>query len=641
MPFFDGAAGKVYYRHWAQPQPRLAMLFSHGFGEHSGLYHRFAAELGAAGIDLWGLDLPGHGLSAGERGQPGTLDQLLRDRRRLYRLIRTQYPKLPVVAAGHSLGSVVALLSALEQPGDYRAAVISGAPLTPPDWLVEDQRAGETSLRLDLEMLSADPSYRDQIATDPLTFTAADAIGALRAVLGPAQERLASQLPGAELPILAVHGEQDMIIPVSGVASWAERVPGLDLRVISGANHDVLNDVDHRAVADQTAAFVSQAIRAQTSLVTDRERAAIADVLRFPLVQAINSRRSRRFPVGGRIPSGELAFTSSKPAQPLSELERALVLATVSGVTGWHFGITHHGGYAPALPNYSGSAVGRSFPSAAGFHTSDFFFTDDTGTYFLSTRDTAPDPSAAPMLDVDKWLSETTRSYQKLSDDRIYLPRAEPYLEGHNTWIANHPGSLLIIPVADLSQHFIANIAFFTQNGYGIYDDIHDRPIPGAGDPGLRHAGEPFPLSFVEQYTLAEASAELMTSVYAGHLVLGALGLGGWAFDGIDRLSMLGASGNPQVPGLGFAVQCDDRWSLPNPTGLPGVFETLSRPHVRDAEEAVDRFIERKFGVGGPFHVDTPGPPPSHARAGCWSIRSATSTRPLGNCRGRFPPCRS
>ncbi|GAA2607125.1 hypothetical protein [Paractinoplanes durhamensis] len=335
--------------------------------------------------------------------------------------------------------------------------------------------------------------------------------------------------------------------------------------------------------------------------ISAKEQQAIAALLEFPLVSAITGRRSRRFPVGGAIPAGALAFSSSKPVQPLSEVERALVLATVTGVTGWNFGISHHPGYAPALPNYSGSAGGRTFPSAAGFHTTEFFFTDDSGTYFLSSRDAAPDPD-------EDWLEATVKRYHKLSDQRIWLPREEPYLEGHNTWIANHPGSLLVIPVADLAQHLIANLAFFLQNGYGVYDDINHRPIPGSDHPSLRHAGDPFPLSFVEQYTLAEASAELITSVYNGHLLLGGLGLGGWTFDGIDRLSILGAAGNPDVPGLGLHVEHDDRWPFPNPTGLPGVFETLTRPHVRDAEDAVERFTERKFGRGGPFHPDTPGP---------------------------------
>ncbi|BBA99006.1 hypothetical protein RVR_5453 [Actinacidiphila reveromycinica] len=368
--------------------------------------------------------------------------------------------------------------------------------------------------------------------------------------------------------------------------------------------------------------------------LSGQERAAIGALLRFPLVAAVNGRRSRRFPVGGSIPAGELAFTSSRPVQPLSEVERALVLAVVTGVTGWNFGISHHPGYAPALPNYPGSAGGRTFPSAAGFHTTEFFFTDDSGTYFLSSRDAAPagevPVGAAPVegsaegpddgpddgpygaegdrLDVDRWLNATTARYRRLSPERLWLPREEPYVEGHNTWIANHPGSLLVIPVADLAQHLIANLAFFLQNGYGVYDDVNGRPLPGADDPSLRHAGDPVPLSFVEQYTLAEASAELITGVYNGHLLLGALGLGGWTFDGIDRLSVLGASGDPAVPGLGFHVEHDDRWALPNPTGLAGVFETLARPHVRDAAEAVQRFTERKFGPGGPFHPDTPGP---------------------------------
>lgn len=46
--------GPVYYRHWACPQPRAAVIFLHGFGEHTGLYHRYGFALNDAGIDVWG-----------------------------------------------------------------------------------------------------------------------------------------------------------------------------------------------------------------------------------------------------------------------------------------------------------------------------------------------------------------------------------------------------------------------------------------------------------------------------------------------------------------------------------------------------------------------------------------------------------
>jgi hypothetical protein len=78
-------------------------------------------------------------------------------------------------------------------------------------------------------------------------------------------------------------------------------------------------------------------------------------------------------------------------------------------------------------------------------------------------------------------------------------------------------------------------------------------------------------------------------------------------FDGIDRFSRLGASGNPDVPGLGFRYDQDERWPVPNPTGREGVFEAYCPPHYPDMTAAVEAFAERKFGPGGPFHPETPG----------------------------------
>jgi hypothetical protein len=331
--------------------------------------------------------------------------------------------------------------------------------------------------------------------------------------------------------------------------------------------------------------------------ISDHERAALAQAAGFGLFAAITGRRSRRFPVGGAIPAGALAYTSQRPVQPLSEVERALLLSLMAGVTGWHDGIAHHPGYAPALPNYPGSATGRAMPSAAGFHTSQLFFTDVTGCYLLPTRDQQP-----RQLDtIEDWISHTADSYVRLSDSRLELPREEPYMEGHNTWIGNHPGSLLAFAGADLAEHVLENLWFFAANGYRITDDVNDRDIPGLqGFSHLVHADDPIPLSFVEQYSLTEASAELSIAAHNGALGLQAMGLGGWIFDGLDRVSVLRA--------LGFVADDDPRWPYPNVTGLPGHFETLSPPHVASVAEGVNKLVARKFGPGGPSHPDTPGP---------------------------------
>src|ERR1700716_776997 len=125
-------------------------------------------------------------------------------------------------------------------------------------------------------------------------------------------------------------------------------------------------------------------------VISDNEREALAELAQFPLLAALTGRRSRRFPAGGPSPAGALSYTSRRPVQPLSEVERALLISVAGGVTGWNFGIAHNPSYAPSFPNYSGSATGRPFPSAAGFHTSQLFFTDDSGSYLLPSRDEHP-----------------------------------------------------------------------------------------------------------------------------------------------------------------------------------------------------------------------------------------------------------
>jgi len=327
-------------------------------------------------------------------------------------------------------------------------------------------------------------------------------------------------------------------------------------------------------------------------------------------MEAIAGRRARRFCLGAEIPDGVLAFKSNHSPMPLSETEQLLVLSTMGGVTGWHFAIMRHAKYAPKLSNYCGSPVGRTFPSSAGFITSELFYTDDSGTYFFPTRDFHPQMEIQDgKVNLEEFLTVHQKRIKKLSDKRLHIPRAEPYMEGHNTWIANHKGSTLIIPVGDLAQHMLATICFYTQNGFPIYDDIAKQPIPGLENfSNIVDVSKTLPLTFMEQYSLTELTAELSTSCYAGVLMLQAMGLGGWMFDGIDRHTVLGASGNPNVPGLGFRYDKDERWSIPNPTGLKGVFEGYCPPHYRDMRNATEALAERKFGNGGVYNPNTPGP---------------------------------
>ena len=244
MPFLEHPRGRAYYRHWAAAEPRAAVIFLHGFGEHTGLYHRYGFALNAVGVDLWAVDQFGHGLSPGDRGDFGTIEDSSALADALTGLAAAARPGVPLVAQGHSFGAVVTQFRLLEQPDTYRAAVVSGAPLVAVPALVD----ADTSIDLPPEALSSDPFYLDAMQNDPLAFVEADGAALVRE-LDRGWDRFGAELAGLSVPTLAVHGSNDVIAPVGAVRAYAEQIDALRLTEFPGARHDILNEAEHRKVA--------------------------------------------------------------------------------------------------------------------------------------------------------------------------------------------------------------------------------------------------------------------------------------------------------------------------------------------------------------------------------------------------------
>ena len=160
----------------------------------------------------------------------------------------------------------------------------------------------------------------------------------------------------------------------------------------------------------------------------------LVEAANFPLIEAIHGRRSRRFAKGASIPDGPLAFTSRHAPAPLDPLEQMILLTTVAGNTGWLDLFAFHPELRAEDPNYTAAAGGRSFPSSAGFHTSEFFFTDDNGIYFLPTRDMTP-RAGERRTDLNAWLEAHRARIVKLADGRLTSrPRGR-------TWRCTTPGA--------------------------------------------------------------------------------------------------------------------------------------------------------------------------------------------------------
>jgi hypothetical protein len=192
-------------------------------------------------------------------------------------------------------------------------------------------------------------------------------------------------------------------------------------------------------------------------------------------------------------------------------------------------------------------------------------------------------------LDLEAFVDNVRKRVRKLQEGRLQLPSEVPHTEAHNTWVFNKPSTLVVIPVGDLSQHVLLNLCYMLQNGLVLYDDINQCALPGIElFRDIVDVDHVWPITFVEQWSLSELTVELGASCYAGTLMLQAMGLGGWMFNGVDPFAMLGASGEPQAPGFGFRYDTDTPWPYPNPTGLPGVMEGCCPPHYPDMAAAVE-----------------------------------------------------
>ena len=366
------------------------------------------------------------------------------------------------------------------------------------------------------------------------------------------------------------------------------------------------------ALAAGRGGAIPDAEAAQKAAKVSEWNKLLGEINQFPLMDALYGRRSRRFGWGMEIPSGPMAYKSELPPTPLDDFERSLIIAAGLGVSGAHNGIPFSSAQ-DGLCDYSVRYTGRTFPTAAGIGNTDLFYTQDDGTYYVSTRDAIDDGNwQDEKLSAAESLIETVNSHtQKISDKRIDPPRKGPHYSSHNLWNGNTAGSTLFIPVANVSEQLLGILFIATGSGYMTFDDLKRGPA-GKLEPfiksGLINDKKKYPMSYMEQYMLSTSSVEMGIMGNNMALALQPLGLGGWFFSGVSPFSVMGAAAKAGEPGLGFEFEKKDGWAIPNPIGIKDLYQTYTPPHYPNMRAAVEAFVEKKHGKGGAYDPATGGP---------------------------------
>lgn len=315
-------------------------------------------------------------------------------------------------------------------------------------------------------------------------------------------------------------------------------------------------------------------------------------------------------PVTGRPlaqQSGPLSFVSQR-SEPLSQIEEALLCWAACGPNGMvAWDISSDGGF-----NQLGSVLGRTAPEPNNTRATDLLVIADHGSYLYRP---ACDPTAVsydPAGELtDRVVGWYTAGSIRLSEGRPDVdwamrdPRAPGApLNGPPQANMNRPGSLWLLPVADVAYLHSGLVDLFATRRAWIADDFAgDRP---AGVEQWVKNGKlqrQVFLSVYEQDVLMNETYPAGCMVQNVRLAAEALGLGTWCFSGHDAHILLG--GRPDLsPGLGFEFQPTNP-KAPVATGrlkcegLPGIKDATLVPSRRypDGRAVVDQWYQERHGA--------------------------------------------
>lgn len=341
--------------------------------------------------------------------------------------------------------------------------------------------------------------------------------------------------------------------------------------------------------------------------------AALHRVADYPLVEALANRRSRRFALGMEITHGPLRFRSKFSPISLTPDEEELLLFAGIGDTGNNIGdmaFDEHTDQEKGEGNSEGrtlmSLQGRATPSACGAHTTQVFFTNDSGIYFNATHLKQPNGN------LDAGIVKTAES-------RLEIPRNLPFMHAFNQAYSNVAGSTYFIPVTSVVPIYLNLLLLLLSEEYGYWlidtenggepcglsqfgrscgGHLHDRP----------EGGRIMRLRDLETMVAETAAIEQGIICQNMMLMTQAMGLGGSIQTLGSGRHMLGCS--PDVfQGLGFRFEQSRRSGFPsNPIGKSQVWESFLPPYIQNMSEAVRAVSDSKFGANGVYRGNENGP---------------------------------
>lgn len=291
--YFDSRdnVNKIHAMKWIPDTKKLVCILQiiHGMAEYIERYDEFAQVMAEKGVLVVGEDHLGHGKSVRENGIYGYFCErdaatvVVRDAHRLKKMVQEQYPGVPYIILGHSMGSFILRNYLCRYGTGIWAAIIVGTGMQPKPLLMigkavaavqkvftgskhpsnlmnvlsfgsYNKRIAEEKTRMD--WLTKDEKVVDSYLEDPLcgfTFTVNGFQTLLELVSRLYKRENLEKMP-KELPVFFAAGAED---PVGDYGKGVKRayqsfvdigMKNVKMKLYENDRHELLNEMDRGQV---------------------------------------------------------------------------------------------------------------------------------------------------------------------------------------------------------------------------------------------------------------------------------------------------------------------------------------------------------------------------------------------------------
>ncbi|MEH6586888.1 MAG: lysophospholipase [Halioglobus sp.] len=268
---FEGAnSHSIYYQYWTPEQaPRALLLVVHGAGEHSARYAALAETFCEAGYAVAALDHIGHGKSDGSYGHMTDFQQHLDTLETFRQQVMTEFPGLPAILLGHSMGGLISACFLLQHQHEFAGCALSAAAikseLEPGLLQIATIRLLSFLLpKLGVMQLDAAGVSRDLVVVadykaDPLV-NQGKMSARFVSELFKAMNRVQTEAGNITLPLLVMHGEGDVMTAPAGSRLLFDTVGSTDktLKMYPELYHEIFKEPEHEQVIGDLLAWCDE-----------------------------------------------------------------------------------------------------------------------------------------------------------------------------------------------------------------------------------------------------------------------------------------------------------------------------------------------------------------------------------------------